>query len=471
MTVSQQDPAQQDPAQQDPAHPAHDSLRHLVEQMATGAMCPSIAWGVVADGRLVDGADTDIVYRIASMTKSFTCAAVLALRDEGALSLDVPVADYAPELAAVVGPPGSPAITLRHLMSMQSGLTTDDPWADRHLDISAEEIDTVYAAGPAFALQTGTAYEYSNLGFGMIGRVVWRVTGTKVQDHVTRRLLQPLGMHDTTWVEPPHDRWARPFRTEDGEIVPDPQHPLGDGEIAPMGGLWTTVADLARWITWLDLAHGAEAGADDWVGLSPASRREMQRIHTYIGAATLAERPGIAGYGFGVRTFDDPELGVTLAHSGGVPGYGSNMRWLRGRGVGAIALANTTYAPMGELTMRMLVAVAEHGLVPSVPAPSAPALEVAADRLVALLNDWDDTVAHAVFTDNVDMDESFARRGTAARQVVNEHGALRIVEVRPEGATSGSVEVQGRGASFVIDLQLGPFADGRVQFYEVLTAE
>ena len=94
-------------------HPSHDHLQRLADEAATTHHCPTIAWGIVADGRLADGADTDVVYRIASMTKSFTCAAVLALRDEGALSLDVPVAHYAPELAPIVGPSGAPPIRCR----------------------------------------------------------------------------------------------------------------------------------------------------------------------------------------------------------------------------------------------------------------------------------------------------------------------------------------------------------------------
>ncbi|MEY4176147.1 MAG: hypothetical protein RI900_3312, partial [Actinomycetota bacterium] len=130
-------------------------LDRLAREAATAHHCPSIAWGLVRDGALAasggvgelhDGAapDEHTVYRIASMTKSFTTAAVLALRDEGLLSLEVPVADYAPELSGVRGPDGSAPITLRRLLSMTAGMATDDAWADRHLDMTPEEIDHVY---------------------------------------------------------------------------------------------------------------------------------------------------------------------------------------------------------------------------------------------------------------------------------------------------------------------------------------
>jgi CubicO group peptidase (beta-lactamase class C family) len=454
---------------------AHDALRHLAGITAAEHHCPTISWGLLRDGvlsdwgsvgELHDGSAPDVhtVYRIASMTKSFTAAAVLALRDEGVLQLDRPVVECAPELAGIRVPPGSPAITLRQLLSMTSGLPTDDPWADRHLDFTIDEIDRVYAAGTLFAFRPNDAYEYSNLGFGMIGRCVRRATGRPVQEHITERLLQPLGMHDTTWVQPGHDRWARPFRWQDGQHAPDLPHPIGDGEIAPMGGLWTTVHDLALWVGWLDSAT-SRPHQPDAVGLSPASRREMQRMHTYAGVSELAGQRYPSGYGFGLRMLDHPELGMVIAHSGGVPGYGSNMRWVAGTGVGAIALANTTYAPMASLTMQQLTAVHEHEGIARPARAVSHELADASGRLVALLNAWDDGVAAALFTDNVALDESFARRAAEAVRTLEAHGPLELLTVHPDSDTSGDMEVRGGGEPFRIRIELGPTVPAQVQAY------
>ena len=168
-------------------------------------------------GQLEDGTPptTRTVFRIASMTKSFTAAAVLRLRDDGVLALDDPL----PELAHVGPTADSPPITLRHLLSMQSGITHDDPWGDRHLDIGATELDALLAAGPTFAAAPGTAFEYSNLGYGVIGRVVERITGERVQALVDRLLVDPLRLPRTTWTQPDHDDWARPFRVVDGQPI------------------------------------------------------------------------------------------------------------------------------------------------------------------------------------------------------------------------------------------------------------
>ena len=112
----------------------------------------------------------------------------------------------------------------------------------------------------------------------------------------------------------------------------------------------------------------------------------------------------------------DQRFGHIVGHSGGLPGYGSNMRWLPGRRVGAVALANSTYAPMRLLTRRMLEVLDDHGLVPPVVVPVSPALERAADELLALINDWSDDAADSLFADNVALDESYERRARQARR-------------------------------------------------------
>ena len=109
---------------------------------------PGMAYGIVAGGRLVHaggfgarwlggpapGAGT--VFRIASMTKSFTAAAVLALRDDGRLRLDDLAEKFVPELRGLALPsPDSPRVSVRHLLTMTAGFPTDDPWGDRQLGL------------------------------------------------------------------------------------------------------------------------------------------------------------------------------------------------------------------------------------------------------------------------------------------------------------------------------------------------
>ena len=168
-----------------------DPLDELVAARAAEHHCPTVAWGVVRDGRLalsggVGPVDEHSVYRIASMTKSFSAAATLMLRDDGVLRLDDPVATYDASLDALRSPTSdAPALTIRDLLTMSSGLVTDDPWADRHLDLTDDEFDRIVAGGCAFAEPTGSSYEYSNFGFAVLGRVVRRAAGRAIQDVIT----------------------------------------------------------------------------------------------------------------------------------------------------------------------------------------------------------------------------------------------------------------------------------------------
>ncbi len=145
------------------------SLDARFERLAREAAVPGVAWGVVRDGLLVhsggagtirDGEDrppdADSVYRIASMTKSFTAATVLLLRDEGRLRLDDPVADHVPALADWAPPTAdSPPVTIRDLLTMSSGLPTDDPWGDRQQGLALDAFDRLLADGPSFAWPPG----------------------------------------------------------------------------------------------------------------------------------------------------------------------------------------------------------------------------------------------------------------------------------------------------------------------------
>jgi CubicO group peptidase (beta-lactamase class C family) len=391
---------------------------------------PQLVWAVLLDGRIaLHGGSTSTVFRIASMTKSFTAATVLALRDRGELRLD----DEVEVLADQRPTSDSPAVTIRDVLSMGSGLPTDDAWADRHLDMDPAELDRLVRSGVAYAFPTGTAYEYSNLGYALLGDLTARTTDL---------LLDPLGLTSTTWTQPDHADWAPP---------PPPDPALGHGAFAGMGGLWSNLADLATWVTFLADAFPPRDDPDDGP-LRRSSRREMQQVHR-------ARLEG-GGYGYGLQVRRDERFGTSVDHSGGLPGYGSNMRWLPGRRVGAIALANSTYAPMAALTRRMLDALDDHGLVPAAVVPVSPALRTAAEGLVALLSSWHDATADRLFTDNVVLDQPYSERAAAAAEL----GSLHVERIDATSATGGTIHAGGRR----IELQLSPIAGGGIEHYEVV---
>ncbi len=444
------------------------------------ARAPRMAWGVLLEGALAHAgghdADEHTAFRIASMTKSFTAAAVLALRDDGVLRLDEPIAAYAPELGALRPPTAdSPRPTVRDLLTMTSGLASDDPWADRHLDLADADLDAVVASGAHWAGTPRTMFEYSNLGYAVLGRVVARLTGAPVQELIRTRFLVPLGLAHTSFTAdalPPGTSIAAGFAPIEGEYAEELQ--LDDGTMAPMGGLYSTVTDLAVWSSFM-LDAFPPRDDPDAAPLSRASRREMQRVWTGIPHEVRVSgdgrrRAGPSGYGMGISVSHDDALGPVLGHSGGLPGYGSNMRWVPDAGVALIALANVTYAPMADATFAVLDVLAQHGDVHRTATPAPAAIEDAAERLVALLDSWDDARADALFSDNVFLDESRPRRRAAADALRNEHGAGFVIErIDADSGASATVHVRGARTSFIVELQLAPLVPPLVEWYEAHT--
>src|SRR6202522_2066211 len=156
---------------------------------------PAIAYGIVAGG---GAPDANTVFRIASMSKSFTASALLLLRDAGALALDDPAAQYVPELAGwTYGSADAAPVTIRQLLTMTAGCPTDDPWGDRQQGLPITAFDELLAAGVSFNWAPGTRFEYSNLGYAILGRVLTMASGVLYDEFIRTRLLAPLGMTRT----------------------------------------------------------------------------------------------------------------------------------------------------------------------------------------------------------------------------------------------------------------------------------
>lgn len=142
---------------------------------------PGISFGIVVDGELVYKnsygytdvekktlASTSSLFRIASMSKSFTCMAILKLRDEGKLNLDDPAYLYISELKNLKYPTAdAPPITIRHLMTHGAGFPEDNPWGDRQLADSDKDLMEFIGKQITFSNPPGIAFEYSNLGFAL----------------------------------------------------------------------------------------------------------------------------------------------------------------------------------------------------------------------------------------------------------------------------------------------------------------
>jgi CubicO group peptidase (beta-lactamase class C family) len=421
---------------------------------------PGLAYGILARGRLVHSGglgerwlggpapDAGTVFRIASMTKSFTAATVLGLRDEGALRLDDLAQDYVTELRDLRLPStDSPRPTIRHLLTMTAGFPTDDAWGDRQQALDPAEFAALLRGGARLGWAPGTRFEYSNLGYALLGKVIETATGGAYADAIRNRILTPLGLAQTGFEAAEFDpqTLARGYQRGASGWAELPFD--GHGAFAPMGGIFSTVADLTRWAAGFASAFPARDDAEDGHPLDCASRREMQLPQLAIVGWPTGSYPDAStlSYGFGLFVEESPEFGTMVQHSGGYPGFGSQMRWHPATGTGVIVLGNGTYAHAGQLALaiqsnvlaRLRAGAGQPGRAAVVrgPAPGdgGPWPETLAARADAdrLLHRWDEELAGRLLAPNVAWDQALAIRREAITRIRERIGDFAPDPARP----------------------------------------
>jgi len=323
--------------------------RHLDRRLAgiqRESRLPSVAAGIVRDGRLVWGraigtldgraggepADLDTQYRMGSITKPFVAVAVMRLRDAGRLELEDRFEDHVP--GSQLG-----RATIAQLLSHAAGIQaeTNGPWWERTPGGSWEEL----AGSPAVQrFRAGRRFHYTNVGYGALGELLARAHGVDWFEVVRRDVLEPLGMNRTT-ARPSGKAapgWAvHPFADV---LLPEPEHDAG--AMAPAGQLWTTVEDLAKWAAFL--------GGDTGDVLARDTLDEMLEPHV------VGDNPGqpwTAAHGLGWQVWNI--AGRRLAgHGGSMPGFLAGLRVDLESGDGLVAFTNSTAGPFGPQVAPLL---------------------------------------------------------------------------------------------------------------------
>ncbi|WP_439642756.1 serine hydrolase domain-containing protein [Gemmatimonas sp.] len=470
------------------AIPAVDSvMRSFMER----SRVPGIAYGIVVDGKLLHVAahglrdvpskarvDTSSVFRIASMTKSFTALAILQLRDAGKLSLDTPAEQYVPQLKTLrYATSDAPRITVRHLLSHAAGFPEDNPWGDQQLSASDDDLSRMIERGIPFSNTPGVAYEYSNFGFAILGRIVVNVSGMPYARYIQQKVLRPLGMTSTTLEarDVPASRLAHGYRLQDGAWLEEAQLP--DGSFGAMGGMLTSSADLSRWVGLMLSAWPPRDGAESPV-LKRSSLREMQQVWRFapgsaarLANGTLTMNGG--GYAYGLRVSQNCLFNHIVAHSGGLPGFGSQMRWLPEYGVGIIALGNLTYTSWGApIDAAYEVLAKSGGLSPRAIEPS-PVLAAMQDKVTRLItNAWTQPLADSMAAMNLYLDESAPRRAAAIAKLVQNAGGNCRADgpMWAENALRGEWKISCATGALRVRITLAPTEPARVQEFGVFAA-
>lgn len=245
--------------------------------------------------------EQDTLFAIGSVSKQFTCAAVLLLAEDDKLSVNDPVAKYYPQLARAKD------ITLLDLMNHVSGYPDYYPldFIDRRMKkpIAEDELLRQYAEAK-LDFEPGSRYSYSNTGFILLGRVVERVSGGSLGAFLDRRIFQPLGMSHSIYEPNLTDPRLAKGYTSFLLSLPEPVAPEGKGWLSGAGGIYSTPGDLAKWN--LGLIGGKVLKSNSYTLMTTPRKLSTGRVSEYgCGlSATLQGGRQVISHGGAVSGFN-----------------------------------------------------------------------------------------------------------------------------------------------------------------------
>ena len=469
------------------AMPVIDSI---YKKYASENHFPGISFGIVADGELIYensygytdiakkiAATSSSMFRIASMSKSFTAMAILKLRDEGKLNLDDPAYLYIPELKNLRYPTAdSPPVTIRHLLTHGAGFPEDNPWGDRQLADHDKDLMEFIGKQISFSNPPGIAFEYSNLGFALQGKIITKVSGMRFQEYIKKNILEPLGMKTTTYeyADVALEKLAHGYRWLNDQWNEETLlHDTPDGSWGAMGSLISSIDEFAKYMGF-QLSAWPPGNAKDDGPVKRSSVREMHHPWRFIGLNPNFKFPDgrtcaiATSYNYGLGWMKDCDNKTYIGHSGGLPGFGSQWRIMPDYGIGVVAFANRTYAPFGYVNMEVLDTLIKlAGLQPR-QLPASAILEKRKNELVQLLPHWNNAQQSGLFAENFFPDYPIDTLKKYASELYAKAGKIiSIKEMQPENQLRGSFIIEGEKTNIEIYFTLSPENPPLIQEYHI----
>lgn len=273
------------------------------------------------------------VYRIGSITKQFTSAAVMRLVEQEKVGLDDSIAAHLPGLPAAWR-----GVTVRQLLNHTSGIPSytglGEAWHRRWGEEMTPDTLIALTASTPMWFTPGTRWQYDNTGYILLGMLVEKHTGHPWATEIEERFTKPLGLTDTgnCGTEPVIPRRVSGYEKDAaGRWVNTPFLAMSQPYAA--GALCSTVGDVARWNQAL---HGGRV-------VSAASYAAMT---TPVGAAVSH------GYGFGLAR-DSIGGMAALVHNGGINGFSAANAWLPAARLSVTVLTNSGSADADALLRRI----------------------------------------------------------------------------------------------------------------------
>jgi CubicO group peptidase (beta-lactamase class C family) len=268
-------------------------------------------------------AHAETVYRIGSLTKQFTAAAVMQLVDAGAIDLNDSISVYVPDY-----PLQGQDVRVHHLLTHTSGIVSytslgDTFWvAAARQDLSHSQMRELFEDEP-FDFPPGAEYRYNNSGYYLLGMIIEAAGGRPYDEYLEQEIFGPLGLTRSAYC---HEREIVPgraqgYENEEGELVND--DPISMNTPGAAGALCSTVPDLLAWST--ALRSGSVVRHDSYKAMTTPAR---------LGDGS----PTGYGFGLGLRPLGDH---FRVAHTGGINGFAAVMAHYPGADLDVVVLSNT----------------------------------------------------------------------------------------------------------------------------------
>jgi D-alanyl-D-alanine carboxypeptidase len=289
----------------------------------------------------------DTVFWIASVTKQFTAAAILTLADRGQLGLDDPLSRFLPAF------PGAGRVTLRQLLSHTSGMADPSSPADeierigRRMDDPSlnEQVSRIASSDPLFEFEPGTAWNYSNAGYILLGAVVEQASGESFEEFLQINFFEPLGMRHTAVddindIVPNRANGYVPSSTDPSGFLN--ARPVSRIHTGPAGSLRSTAGDLLRWQT--ALFNGTLISRDSLEEMvTPARLSDGRRTSEGLVPEIEQRRMGrpYPDYGLGFfieRHYERQPVG----HTGRFSGFNATVHRYQDEKLTIVILSNTS---------------------------------------------------------------------------------------------------------------------------------
>jgi CubicO group peptidase (beta-lactamase class C family) len=356
-SVGQKKSAAAPPAQADPA-----AKLQGIDDLAAKAMAewkvPGLALGIVKDGKLIYSkgygfrdvehkvpVDTDTLFAIGSISKSFTSLAFAMLNDDGKIDWDKPVRDYLPEFQ-LYDPVASERATPRDLFAHRTGLPRHDlVWYSSDFS-RADMVSRLRYLKPSKDFRS--AYQYNNLTIMTMGYLEGKLTGLGWEGTIRDKIFTPLGMsHSDFSVEDIEktDNHALPYELKKEVVTQVPFHNID--AIGPAGSINSSVADMSHYLTF-QLGDGKYEGKQL---VSESNLRLMHSAQTAMpGLPPALSLPELGNVSYGLTWVVTAYRGHNLVwHNGGIDGFYALLSMLPDDHMGIVILTNMAGQPAPEI--------------------------------------------------------------------------------------------------------------------------